>query len=438
MNSMTRNTIRLAPLGLLFGSLALLAAGAARADIDITVSSDQVAPKPIAVVPFAGAPNAPTDVAAVVAADLDRSGLFKTMNRNDMLEKPSDPNQIDYRNWRAVAMDDVVIGQMRQDGANYTTRFYLMDVYKGEQIFGFDIPAAPANQLRYVAHQIADLIYEKLTGVRGYFNTQIAYITVSGYGDARRWQLIVADSDGENPRVIATSKEPLMSPSWSPDRSRLAYVGYEHGLSAIYLHTLSTGVLKKFVYERGINGAPAWSPDGTKLAITLSFETNPDIYIVDAATGARRRITTDSAIDTEPSWSPDGQFVVFTSDRGGSAQIYKAPAAGGEATRLTFQGRQNLRAEYAPDGKSLVLVNNDGSGYRIAVLDLQSGNLRPISSGPLDESPSFAPNGAVVIYTVSGKRGSELATATIDGRVHQSLRQVGSEVREPSWSPYIR
>jgi len=417
---------------------ALLSASVSRAGIVIDVTGDQVAPIPVAIVPFAGAPSAPTDVAAVVAADLDRSGLFKTMARADMLEKPSDPGQIDYRNWRTVAMDDVVIGQMRQDGAGYLTRFFLMDVYKGEQLIGYDIPAAPANQLRRVAHKIADLIYEKLTGVPGYFNTQIAYITVSGYGDARRWQLVVADSDGENPNFVATTKEPLMSPSWSPDRSRLAYVGYDHGRSAIYLHRVATGELRKFVFEKGINGAPAWSPDGTRLAVTLSFETNPDIYVIDLNTGARTRLTSDSGIDTEPTWSPDGQFIAFTSDRGGSPQIYRVPAAGGPATRLTFQGKQNLRAEYSPDGKSLLLVNSDSSGYRIGLLDLLSGSLRLISDGPLDESPSFAPNGAVVIYTVSGRNGSELATATTDGRVHQTIRQVGSEVREPAWSPYIK
>ena len=431
MNAMTRK--------LFAASLLALAAQAAHADLDITVTGSNVAPKPIAVVPFSGAADAPTDVAAVVAADLDRSGLFKTMARSDMLEKPDEPSQVDYRNWRAVGMDDVVIGQMRRDGNGYTTRFYLLDVYRGEQLLGFDIPSAPPNQLRYVAHQIADLIYEKLTGVRGYFNTQIAYITVTGgIGPSRRWQLIVADSDGESPRVIATSKEPLMSPAWSPDRTRLAYVGYEHGHSAIYLHTLATGELRRFVFEKGINGAPAWSPDGSKLAVTLSFETNPDIYVVDVATGARRRLTENSAIDTEPSWSPDGQSIVFTSDRGGSAQIYKMSASGGSPTRLTFQGKQNLRAEYAPDGRSLVLVNNDGSGYRIGLFDLQTGNLRLISNGPLDESPSFAPNGAVVIYTATGRHGSELETVTVDGRVRQTLRQVGSEVREPAWSPYIR
>jgi TolB protein len=411
---------------------------AAFADLDIKVTQSQISTQPVAVVPFAGPANVPVDIAEVVDADLARSGLFRTLNRADMLEKPSEPGQVDYRNWRTVGMDDLVLGQVRQDGAGFGTRFYLLDVYRGEQLLAYDIPAAPPNALRYVAHQIADLVYQKLTGTPGYFNTQIAYISVAGAINAQRWQLIVADSDGENPHIIATAREPVMSPSWSPDRTRLAYVGYEHSRSAIYIHTLATGELRKFIFERGINGAPAWSPDGRRLAVTLSFETNPDIYIVDVATGARRRITDSSAIDTEATWSPDGQWLAFTSDRGGSAQIYRVNVNGGEPQRLTFQGKQNMRPVFSPDGKKIALVNNDGSALRIGMFDLSTGEMRLITDGPLDESPSFAPNGAVVMYAGLGSGGTELRTVSLDGRIRQSLRQVGSEVQEPAWSPYIR
>jgi len=407
------------------------------ADLDIRVTQSQISTQPIAVVPFAGPADVPVDIAQVVDADLARSGLFRTLNRADMLEKPSGPGQVDYRNWRTVGMDDLVIGQVRPDNAGFGTRFYLLDVYRGEQLLAYDIPAAPANALRYVGHQIADLIYQKLTGTPGYFNTQIAYISVTGPVYGQRWQLIVADSDGENPHIIATAKEPLMSPSWSPDRKRLAYVGYEHSRSAIYLHTLATGELRKFVFERGINGAPAWSPDGRYLAVTLSFETNPDIFVVDVGTGARRRLTDSSAIDTEATWSPDGQWLAFTSDRGGSPQIYRIGVNGGEPQRLTFQGKQNMRPVFSPDGKKLALVNNDGSALRIGLFDLQSGEMRLITDGPLDESPSFAPNGAVVMYAGLGNNGTELRTVSVDGRIRQSLRQVGSEVQEPAWSSYI-
>jgi TolB protein len=411
---------------------------AALADLDIKVTQSQISTQPVAVVPFAGPANVPVDIAEVVDADLARSGLFRTLNRADMLEKPSEPGQVDYRNWRTVGMDDLVLGQVRQDGAGFGTRFYLLDVYRGEQLLAYDIPAAPASALRYVGHQIADLVYQKLTGTPGYFNTQIAYISVAGAVNAQRWQLIVADSDGENPHIIATAREPVMSPSWSPDRTRLAYVGYEHSRSAIYIHTLATGELRKFIFERGINGAPAWSPDGRRLAVTLSFETNPDIYIVDVATGARRRITDSSAIDTEATWSPDGQWLAFTSDRGGSAQIYRVNVNGGEPQRLTFQGKQNMRPVFSPDGKKIALVNNDGSALRIGMFDLGTGEMRLITDGPLDESPSFAPNGAVVMYASLGSGGTELRTVSLDGRIRQSLRQVGSEVQEPAWSPYIR
>jgi TolB protein len=291
--------------------------------------------------------------------------------------------------------------------------------------------------MRPVGHQIADLIYEKLTGVPGYFNSQIAYVAATGKPESRLFQIVIADADGANPITVATSREPLMSPAWSPDRRQLAYVGFERGRSAIYLHTLATGELKRFSAEKGINGAPAWSPDGKQLAVTLSFERNPDIYIIDIASGARRQITNHFAIDTEPSWSPDGKQIAFSSDRGGQPQIYVAPSSGGEARRVTFEGKQNLCPRFSPDGKSLALVNVNESGYRIGLLELATRELRILSSGPLDESPSFAPNGAVIIYAAQGRQGAELATVTVDGRIRQRLTQPG-DVHKPAWSPLIR
>ena len=296
------------------------------------------------------------------------------------------------------------------------------------------MPAVAPDQLRYVAHQIADLIFERITGIPGVFNTKVAYVTAAGIGPSRSYELVIADADGYAPRTIARSKETLMSPSWSPDRKKLAYVGYERSRSGIYIHDIASGSVKRVISEKGINGSPAWSPDGTKLAVTLSFETNPDIYIVDISSGKRTRLTDHYGIDTEASFSPDGQSIVFTSDRGGQPQIYKMSVNGGEAQRLTFQGRQNLDASYSPDGKFLTLVNLDGGQYRIGLLDLASGNLRLVSDGGLDESPSFAPNGAVIIYATQSRGGAMLATVTTDGRVRQTLRQPG-DVREPSWSP---
>jgi len=355
-----------------------------------------------------------------------------------MLEKPTEPGQVDYRNWRALAVDNVVIGQVRRGaGGQLSVHFELLDVLRARPLMGYDVQIPDPKRMRPAAHQIADLVYEKLTGVPGYFNSQIAYVAATGNPKSRLYQVVVADADGFGPMTVATSREPLRSIAWSPDRRTLAYVGYERGRSAIYLHTLATGELRKLVSERGINGAPAWAPDGRSLAVSLSFGTNSDIYIIDVASGSQRRLTSHFAIETEPSWSPDGREIAFTSDRGGQPQIYVASVAGGEARRLTFEGKQNLEPNYSPNGKLLALVNQDETGYRIGVLDLATRELRIVSSGPLDESPSFAPNSAVVIYTSQGRLGAELATVSADGRIRQRLSQPG-DVREPAWSPARR
>ena len=425
------------PLALAF---LLLLAGACRpalASLQITVTGGETAATPIAIVPFARPSDVTEDLSAIISADLARSGLFTPRDPKDMLERPTDAAQVDYRNWRAIAVDNVVVGQVRKVGGQLQVHFQLLDVLRGQQLVGYDVPVLDPRRLRPVGHQIADLIYQKLTGVPGCFNSQIAYVATTGLGKNTVYQMVVADADGASPMTVATSREPLMSPSWSPDRKQLAYVGYEHGRSAIYLHTLATGDLRKFTAERGINGAPAWSPDGRSLALVLSFEKNPDIYVLDVATGARRQLTQHYAIDTEPAWSPDGKQIAFTSDRGGQPQIYTVPAGGGDAKRVTFEGKQNTRASFSPDGKSLVLVNAGDGGYRVALLDLATRELRMLSAGPLDESPSFAPNGAVVIYSTKGSQGNELATVSVDGRIRQRLTQPGN-VTQPAWSPVMR
>jgi TolB protein len=418
-------------------ALLLAACAPAHAGLEITVSGGEVAARPIAVVPFAQPADAGANLADIISADLARSGQFQPMPANDMLEKPVDAAQVNFRNWRVVDMDYVVVGQMRRAGGKLSVQVQLLDVLRASTLQTYAVDVPDARRLRPVAHHIADLIYEKLTGVPGYFNSQIAYVAATGQGKSRLFQIVVADADGVNPVTVATSREPLMSPAWSPDRRQLAYVGFERGRSAIYVHTLATGELRRFVQERGINGAPAWSPDGRQLAVTLSFERNPDIYVIDIATNARRQLTQHFAIDTEPAWSPDGKQIAFTSDRGGQPQVYVVSAGGGEARRVTFDGKQNLRPRYSPDGKSLVLVNVDENAYRIGLLDLGRGALRILSDGPLDESPSFAPNGAVVIYAAQGRQGAELATVTVDGRIRQRLSQAG-DVREPAWSTLIR
>jgi TolB protein len=422
-------------------SLLLLLLGASRpatAALEITVTGGETSARPIAIVPFAQPADVPTDLAAIISADLARSGLFDPLEPGGMLERPSHASQVNYRNWRAVAVDNVVVGALRRDARGVmTVQFQLLDVLRGQQLAGFDVTVPDPRNLRPVAHHIADLVYEQLTGVPGCFNTQIAYVATTGGPENRVYQIVIADADGHNPKTWARSLEPLISPSWSPDRRKLAYVGYERGRSAIYIQSIETGELSKFVSEKGINGAPMWSPDGRSLALTLSFGSNPDIYVMDVATGARRQLTHHFGIDTEPAWSPDGRQIAFTSDRGGQPQIYVVPATGGEARRVTFEGRQNLRPRFSPDGRSLALVNVDETGYRIGLLDIATRELRILSAGPLDESPSFSPNGAMVIYSTKGSQGNELATVSVDGRIRNRLAQPGN-VYEPAWSPLIR
>ncbi|WP_439640477.1 Tol-Pal system beta propeller repeat protein TolB [Nevskia sp.] len=417
----------------------LLVTGGARAELEISVSGGTIRAQPIAVVPFRQGPSEPVDVAAIVAADLARSGQFLSLARSDMKgfdPLPTTEAQVDYRTWRALGQEALVIGNVQAlPGGGAKTVAELYDVFRTQKVLTVEATATRATEWRSMAHKVADQIYEKLTGTRGIFDTRIAYITSTQVSGRRQFKLIWADADGENPREIARSYEPLLSPSWSPDGKRIAYVTFEGGRSKIIIQTPATGDYLTFLGEKGINSAPAWTPDGTRLVVTLSFQKNSDLYVIDLATRSRRRLTDSFAIDTSPAVSPDGRTVAFLSDRSGSAQIYTMSIDGGEAKRLTFQGRRNEQPRYSPDGKTLALVNYDASGYRIGLVDVATGAMRLVSSGPLDEGPSFAPNSAVVIYTRQGAAGAELATVSTDGAVRQRLRHTG-DVREPAWAPY--
>jgi TolB protein len=325
---------------------------------------------------------------------------------------------------------------VQQDSpGHYVAQFHLFDAVRGTSLLALNLPFEAA-QSRRTAHRIADLIYKQLTGENGAFATRVAYVTVIGNDlKDRNYLLQIADTDGLNPQNLVKSHEPIMSPAWSPDGQRLAYVSFESRKAAIYVQTLATGERQKVSELPGINGAPAWSPDGSQLAMTLSKDGNPEIYVLDMASHSLRRITDNVAIDTEPAWTKEGSQIVFTSDRGGKPQIYMVSANGGQPQRLTYEGDYNARGVFSPDGKSLAMVHGVGGNYRIAVMDIASKRLRVLTSGPLDESPGFAPNGSIILYASRTGGTAQLSAVSIDGKVRQNLRIDSSEVREPAWSP---
>ena len=422
--------------------LGLVALQARAQPLTIEITQGVEGALPIAVVPFAwrGAGAAPAhEVGEIVAADLQRSGRFKPLPTVQMLAQPSSGEEVDFRDWRAVNVDNLVIGDVSPNGpGGYLVKFFLYDVFRGEQLTGYSIPTTAAD-LRATAHHIADIVYETLTGEPGAFATRIAYITSVRTGTGKDVQetvkLRIADADGYGPQTIVSSQDPLMSPAWSPDGLRIAYVSFENGQPSIWVQEVLTGKREQVTSFKGINGAPAWSPDGRFLALTLSKDGNPDIFVLNLARRTLRPLTRHWAIDTEPAWSPDGSSIVFTSDRGGAPQIYEVPVAGGEPRRVTFEGGYNAKASFSPDGRLLAMVTRVDGDYRIATLNRDTGAVTVLSDGRLDESPSFAPNGSMLIYaTRAGSRGV-LAAVSTDGRVQQRLRLQEGDVREPVWSP---
>lgn len=413
------------------------------AALTIEITEGATGALPIAVVPFGweGTGNGPgQDIAAIVSSDLSRSGRFKPLPVSDMLAQPHSDAQVEYRDWKVLGMENLVVGRIQPNGSDgYLIRFQLFDVFRGSLLTGYSIPATEGD-LRTVAHRIADIVYETLTGSKGAFSTRIAYVaSITGADGKRKDTLQVADADGYDPQTIVISSYPLMSPAWSPDGLRLAYVSFDRAKPAIYVQEVFTGKRQQVAAYNGINGAPAWSPDGRQLALTLSKDGNPEIYVLNLHTKGLRRLTDHYAIDTEPSWSPDGRNIVFTSDRGGQPQIYQVSSSGGQAQRITFEGSYNARASYSPDGTSLVMVTRQGSDYRIGLLELGPRRSQLLSTGKLDESPSFAPNGDMIIYATKSRGKHELAAVSLDGRVRQRLTLPGGgDVREPAWSPYTR
>jgi TolB protein len=437
------NRVRLLSfLALLFALLLpMLASARQQQGLEIDIVGGNAAALPIAVVPmpYQGSAAAPqTDVAEIIRNDLNRSGQFRGLPVSDLPERPTRGSEVSYPAWRALNQDFLLVGRVLDAGAGtYRVEYELFDIAKQQRLLGFAM-TAPAGSLRDVAHQIADAVYEKILGVRGAFFTRIAYITATGTGRDSRYALMVADSDGYNPQTVVRSSEPLLSPSWSPDGRRLAYVSFEGGNSSIYIQNIASGARELVAKFRGINGAPAFSPDGRRLALTLSRSGNPEIYVMDLGSKALTQLTNHFGIDTEPTWSADGRTVYFTSDRGGQPQIYQVPAGGGSASRVTFQGSYNASATVSEDGKKLATAQGSGNNYRIALMDSSLGSPRwtTLSPGSLDESPSFAPNGAMLLYAAREGRRGVLYAVSADGRVRQRLVLADGDVREPSWGPY--
>jgi TolB protein len=412
----------------------------AYAQLVIEITRGQEDAVPIAIVPFgweaAGQP--PFDIAEVVAADLQRSGRFAPLERKDMIDRPTSGDQIRFQDWRYLKSDFITVGKLTAEGADrYVAQFELYNVLTGQRLTGQRLTAT-SSSMRAVSHRIADLIFEQLTGVRGAFSTRIAFVKVEGEPPNQRYRLVVADADGENQQVIANSTEPLMSPAWSPDGQSLAYVSFESKASAVYVQTLRTGERRRVSARAGINGAPAWSPDGGTLALTLSRKDGDvDVYTLTLQSQTLTRMTFDPGIDTEPAWSSDGRKLYFNSDRAGAPQIYEIDVAQPQrATRVTFEGGYNARPRVSPDGKQLAVVHLDGGAFRIAVVDLTSRGVQVLSQGRQDESPSFAPNGATLIYATQDRGRGVLSTVSIDGRVQQRLAASVGDVREPVWSPF--
>lgn len=410
----------------------------ARAELTIEITQGVDQPVPVAIVPFgwSGIGGLKEDVAKVVGADLYRSGLFSIMKPETMLSFPTQQRDVFYRDWRMSGVEYLVIGRVLASTVpgQFRVEYELFDVIKEQRLDGGFF----AGNLRKAAHRVSDAVYEKLTGIKGAFSTEIVYVTADKQANGQElFRLQLADADGANPQVMLESREPILSPSWSRDGQELAYVSFETGRPAVYIQDKRSGKRQRITSFRGLNGAPAWSPDGKKLALTLSKDGNPEIYVVDIATRSLQRITRHYGIDTEPNWSPDGRSIIFTSNRGGRPQIYSIELATGWIERLTFEGEYNAKAGLTQDGRHLVMVHQSQGVFHIAVQDLKTGRLDILTETYLDESPSIAPNGSMVIYATQDGNKGVLGAVSIDGRVKFRLPSKSGDVREPAWSPYL-
>jgi TolB protein len=388
---------------------------------------------PIAVMRFKDENKLPTNITDIIRQDLARSGYFKNTENGNAVE--SDEGTPNYKSWAARGADALVVGSVVQNGSQYEIHYKLFDIRKEQSLGGLDLSSS-ADNLRSVAHKIADDIVMKLLGERGIFSTRLSYVIKEG----KRFRLVISDADGQNIRTAMTSSDPIISPSWSPDGKKVAYVSFEDRKPVIYVHELATGRRVALSNQKGNNSAPTWSPDGRKLAVSLSKDGNTQIYGINSDGSGLHRLTRGNTIDTEPQYSPDGRFIYFTSDRGGNPQIYRMSAEGEQAEgakRVSFKQGFVTSPRISPDGKYMAYIANVGGAFRLYILNLATGESQALTDSSSDESPSFAANGKYVLYStkVGGKR--VLAAVSVDGNSKQVLTIPGSDVRQPSWGPFM-
>lgn len=413
--------------------LASAAAGPALAQFRVEVTGVGLTQLPIAIAPWRGEEGLPQKVAAIVQADLERSGLFRAISGSAGagLDETSRP---DLAPWRAQGADSLAVGSAtRLADGRYDVRFRLWDVVRGQSLAA-DGFVVVAGDLRLAAHRIADMIYEKLTGDKGVFSTRIAYVTKAG----NRYNLWVADSDGENAQSALASAEPIISPAWSANGRQLAYVSFESRKPTVYVHDVASGNRRLIANFRGSNSAPAWSPDGRTLAVTLTRDGGSQLYTIPSTGGEAQRLTQSGSIDTEPLFSADGSTIYFVSDRGGAPQIYRMPARGGAPQRVTFTGTYNISPALSPDGRWLAYISRISGAFKLQVMELATGNVQSVTDTTADESPSFAPNGRLIIYATRQGGTEALMTTTLDGKIKARLPGRGGDIREPDWGPFQR
>lgn len=436
--------MKLVVQSLLFGCLLLLM-NQTFAVLEVEIKGGFQSATPIAIVPFSWSQTgkAPVDIAAVISSDLTRSGIFSPLSFNRLPARPAIDDTIDFFRWKTTDAENLVLGQIVAVGqGRYDVKFKMLDIYTGRKNLEFQY-TVERKHLRRLAHQISDKIYQALTHTRGAFDTLIAYVVVNNNVNVKKriYTLAVADSDGFNEQIILKSRRPIMSPAWSPNGKRLAYVSFEKNRSVVYIQELKSGQRKTIAQFKGINSAPVWSPDGKRLALTLSKDGNSEIYVMYIASGVLQRITKHYGIDTEPAWSPDGRSLIFTSDRAGKPQIYqiaiKPQGRSGSPERLTYEGNYNAGASFSPDGRSIVFITREKGSFRVAIMELSTRYVQILTRSKLDESPSFAPNGKMVLYATELRGRGILEAIAVDGsNSPQRLRVLSGDVREPAWSPY--